>query len=172
MNRTIPGGKRFPRTDIRQLPPGIDRSPKSAHVSCPSFSPMEARFEFDAVNRILLGRLDGHVTEELLADFYHAIRRYSVLTDAQAAIFDFTLAREVGISSEFIQRLARSEPAMLNVETKPTVAVVPQIHAFGLARMFQLIGERTRPLFQVVKTMDEALAVLQAQTSEFRPLDF
>jgi hypothetical protein len=133
---------------------------------------MAAQFEFDAVHRILLGRLDGRVTEEVLADFYHAIRRYSVLTDAQAAIFDFTLAHEFGISSEFIQRLARSEPAMLNVETKPTVAVIPQVHAFGLARMFQLIGERTRPLFHVVKTMDEALAILHVQTSEFRPLDF
>jgi hypothetical protein len=36
--------------------------------------------------------------------------------------------------------------------------------------MFQLAGERTRPLLDVVRTLDEALALLGVESPQFEPL--
>jgi hypothetical protein len=37
--------------------------------------------------------------------------------------------------------------------------------------MFQIAGESTRPLLQVVRTVDEALTALGAQSPHFEPLE-
>ena len=132
---------------------------------------MAIKFEFDEANRILLVRVDGPLTDKLLVDVYRAIRKYSLATDARAGIFDMTGVTDFAVSSEFIRRLAQSEPAMPNAEERPRVVVVPQTHGFGLVRMFQIVGERSRPLFSVVRTMDEAVNLLRAETPEFKPLE-
>ena len=54
------------------------------------WTPVGYCFEFDAVNNILLLRVDGRLTDELLAECYEAIRTRSIATDARAGIFDFT----------------------------------------------------------------------------------
>jgi hypothetical protein len=133
---------------------------------------MAIRFEFDEVNQIVLVRIDGQLTDESLGDAYEAIRRYSVLTDAKAGIFDLTGVTEFAVSSEFVLRLATSEPAMPKADERPRVVIAPQTHAFGLVRMFQIVGERTRPLFSAVKTMDEAVKFLRASTPDFKPIEF
>jgi len=47
----------------------------------------------------------------------------------------------------------------------------PRTHAFGLARMFQISGESKRPLLDVVRTLDEALAALGIQSTNFEALE-
>jgi len=44
------------------------------------------------------------------------------------------------------------------------VIVALQTHVFGLARMFQILVENTRPLLSVVHTLDEAFAGLGVQS--------
>jgi hypothetical protein len=131
---------------------------------------MAIRFEFDEVNKILLARIDGRLTDELLGDVYRAIRVYSILTDAAAGIFDFSGITEFLVSSEFVRRLAQGEAAMPNTE-RPRVVVAPQTDGFGLVRMFHLIGEQRRPKFSAVKTIDQALRILQAKNPEFKPIE-
>lgn len=132
---------------------------------------MGFRFEFDAVNHILLCRFDGRLTDEVLAEGYEAIRRYATETDAGAGIFDFSAVTEFPVSSELVRLLARQAPAIPEADKRLRVAVVPQVHAYGLVRMFQIMSEETRPLFRVVKTMDEALALLGVRSSHFDPMD-
>jgi hypothetical protein len=43
---------------------------------------------------------------------------------------------------------------------------------FGLARMFQILGEETRPKLQVVRTLNDALVALGAQSPHFEPLEW
>ena len=131
---------------------------------------MGFRFEFDSVNKILLARFEGRFTDESVADCYRAIRRYSTATDARAGILDLSPVTEFPVSTEFIRQLARQEPAMAD-PTRLRVIVVPQTHAFGLARMFQIIGEPTRPLLKVVHTLDEAFATLGVQSPHFEPME-
>jgi hypothetical protein len=132
---------------------------------------MGLRFEFDRVNQVLLARVEGQLTDELLAEAIGAIRKYSVATDARAGIFDFSFVSEVALSSAFVRQLAKQEPAMVDAARRPRFIVAPPGVAFGLSRMFQMLGESTRPLLEVVHTMDEALAALGVQSPQFEPLE-
>ena len=55
--------------------------------------------------------------------------------------------------------------------SRPRVIVAPTNLEFGLARMFQILGESARPLLSVVHTLDEALAALGIQFAHFEPLE-
>ena len=130
---------------------------------------MGFRFEFDALNKVLLLRLEGPLTDQLLAEVYQAVRERSEATNAGAGIIDFSSVTEIAVSAEFIRKMARRDPAMPD-PSRPRFLVVPIPAVFGLARMFQILGESTRPLLQVVHTMDEALSALGIQRPRFEPL--
>lgn len=132
---------------------------------------MAGRFEFDPVNRLLLLRCEGRLTDESLAESYQAIRKHSTATDAMMGILDFSSVTELAVSSEFIRQLANQEPAMADATRRPRIIVAPDTVGFGLSRMFQLMGESTRPLLNVARTMGEALAALNIQFPNFQPLE-
>jgi hypothetical protein len=132
---------------------------------------MAVRFEFDSTNKILLARVEGPLTDEFLAEYYDAVRKYSTETDASAGIFDFSSVTEFAVTAEFIRRLAGREPAMPYATSRPRILVAPQIYGFGLLRMFQLLGETTRPMLQVAHSMDEAFTILGVQSPHFEPLE-
>ncbi len=128
------------------------------------------RFEFDPVNSVLLARLQGRLTESLLSEYSAAIRKYAVQTDARAGIFDFSFITDVNVSSDFIRDLARGAPSFPDAMRRPRIIVAPEKHVFGLSRMFQIMGEDTRPLLQVVHTMEEAFRELNIKAAHFQPL--
>ena len=66
---------------------------------------MGFRFEFDHANRILLLRVEGQLSDELLAECYEAIRKHSVSTDARMGIFDLSSVSQFAVSSEFVRQL-------------------------------------------------------------------
>jgi hypothetical protein len=130
---------------------------------------MCAHFKFDATHRVLLLRVEGQFTEEVVRSNQASIRKYSTATGARAAIFDLSGVSEFVLSKKFIHSLAREEPSM--PASHPLVIVAPSTHGFGLSRMFQSLGDQTRPLLQVVRTMDEALSVFGIPSPHFEPLD-
>jgi hypothetical protein len=132
---------------------------------------MGFRFEFDPVNRVLLARVEGRLTDELLAETQGAIRARSIATDARAGIFDFSSVTEVALSTAYLHKLAKEDPAMIDATRRPRIIVAPAAAMFGMSRMFQILGESTRPLLEVVRTMDEALAALGIQSEHFEPLE-
>jgi hypothetical protein len=126
--------------------------------------------EFDAGNSILLLRFDGRLTEQSVLEFYMAIRKYSIAPDAHAGIWDFSSVTDFTASSESIRQLARREPAMPDAANRPRFIVAPATFIYGISRMFQIVGEPTRPLLQVVHTVDEALSALGVRSPHFEPL--
>jgi hypothetical protein len=133
--------------------------------------PSSFRFEFDRVDKFLLLRVEGRLTEELFAELYKAIRKYSVATNASAGIWDMSSVTKFELSSEFLRELAKSEPAMPNATKRPRFIVATDTFGFGLMRMFQMSGERTRSALKVVYTLDEAFAELGVQSPHFEPLE-
>src|ERR1700689_5164182 len=101
---------------------------------------MGLRFEFDRGNQVLLVRAEGRLTDELLAEAARAIRSHSLATDARAGIFDFSFVSEVALSTAFVRELAGQEPAMADAARRPRFIVAPAGVAFGLSRMFQMLG--------------------------------
>jgi hypothetical protein len=128
------------------------------------------RCEFDRASKIMLIRFKGRVTNELLEVSYRTAQKYAALMDASASIMDCSLVTELDVSAELIRRLANTEP-VLSDPTRPRFIVASKALVFGLARMFQIMGEHSRPLLKVVRTRDEALAALGVKSPQFEPLD-
>jgi hypothetical protein len=127
------------------------------------------RFEFDPVNKIMAIRFKGRVTNESLESSYRAAQKFATLTDASASIMDCSLVTEFDVSTELIRQLANQEP-VLSDPKRPRFIVASKTLVFGLARMFQIMGEHSRPHLRVVRTMDEALEALGVQNPHFEPL--
>jgi hypothetical protein len=132
---------------------------------------MKFRFEIDAGNKVLLVRVEGRLTDELMAEVYRAVRTHSSAIDVRAGIVDFSSVSDWALSSVFLSELAKQEPAIGDATRRRIVVVAPATVGFGLSRMFQILGESTRPLLEVVRSMDEALAALGIGSPQFEPLE-
>jgi hypothetical protein len=131
---------------------------------------MGSRYEFDKEHKILLVYLDGRLSEESLGSLNRAGEKYWAATNPCAEIIDCSRVTAIAISSERIRQLAKQQ---LNPDAikRHRVIIVPAVHAFGLARMYQITGERNRPLTTVVRTMNGALEALKITSPHFEPLD-
>lgn len=129
------------------------------------------RFEFDPANKILLLRFEGRLTDESLVEIHRAARIHWAATGARAGIGDYTSVTEFPLSAEFVRTLARQGAPMPEPIEHPLFIVMPSTTGYGLARMYQIVGDVTQPLVSVVRTMDEALAALGVQSPHFEPLE-
>jgi hypothetical protein len=136
---------------------------------CPAI-PNSFRFEFDAAHKILLGRVEGRLTEALVTDFDAAVRKHSIATDANAGIWDLSSVTQVSLSFDFVVNFAQRESVTPDAARRPHFIIVPAMLGSGMVGMFQSMARPTRPLLKVVKNVDEALAELGVQSPDFEPL--
>jgi hypothetical protein len=136
--------------------------------------PGSFRFEFDPENKILLTRVEGCVTTELVQDLYPRSVSHWLATGARAGITDCSLVTSVQLSADFIRGIATRGIATRQSDrdsaTYPRVIVASSTSGFGLGRMYQLAAEMKNPKLTVVRTMDEAFAALGVQSPRFEPL--
>jgi hypothetical protein len=132
---------------------------------------MGFRFEFDPVNKILLARFEGQLTNESAAEYHDALGKNWRATDARAGIWDLSSATVFAVDSEFLRSLAKRKPVTPGLTSYPRFIVVPVTAGYGLMRMFQIAGESARPLLHVVRTVDEAVRELGVQSPHFEPLE-
>jgi hypothetical protein len=126
-------------------------------------------FEFDPEHRILRGRFEGRVTDELLKEYYGVAGEHFARTAARGAITDFSAVTSFEVSPQLIRELASGPPAILDQEfPRFIVAASPPI--FGMARMFELAGQDTRPTLHVVRTMKEVCVILGVLDPKFEPI--
>jgi hypothetical protein len=107
----------------------------------------------------------------LLAEIYRQVRTHTRAIDVRAGIVDFSSVNDWALSSAFLRELAKQEPAMADAARRRLIVVAPAAVGFGLARMFQMLGESTRPLLEVVRTLEAALAALGAESVDFEPFE-
>jgi hypothetical protein len=93
---------------------------------------------------------EGWLTDESLAESYRAIRKFATATDARVGICDLSSVTEFAVSTEFECQLANQEPARAEATRLPRIIVAPDTVGLGLSRMFQIMGEPTRSLLQIV----------------------
>jgi hypothetical protein len=75
----------------------------------------------------------------------------------------------VAFTPETIYELAATKPIMRD-PSRLVVFVAPTPHIYGMARMFEILGEATRPNLHVVRTLEEAYKVLNVQEPQFEPI--
>lgn len=130
---------------------------------------MSCHFEFAPKDRILRCRFDGQVTDELLGKYYAQVGQMVAQTNARAGILDLTEVTSWDVSNELVRSLARSLPALVD-SSLPRFIVAPSAHLFGTARMFQILGEQTRPELKVYRTLDETYAALGVASPDYEPI--
>jgi hypothetical protein len=133
-----------------------------------SEGPVNITVDFDAKNNILRGTLEGRITGAILLDLYAKAVEYIESHPPCRGILDFSKVTGFEVSSEAIRAVAAARPVVPAGYMR--VLVIPQIYIYGLARMFQILGEKTRPELQVVRTLDEAYRMLDVQFPDFSPV--
>ncbi len=130
---------------------------------------MSYLFEFDSSNKLLRGRFEGLVTDQIITEFYANAGEYVARTLPRAAIIDFSAATSFVVASSTMFILARSTPA---VEDHKVIRVIvaPGAQEYGMSRIFQMLGESTRPSLRLVRSQEEAFAMLGIQDARFEPV--
>ncbi len=126
-------------------------------------------FEMDATNGVLLVRFSGDVSEQRIGPFYSEASAQIERIHPRAAIFDFTGVTSFDVSSASIRSLAEASPLIPDAACR-RVVVAPAKHIFAMSRMFQILAGRSWPVFAVVRSMVEALAAVELDHPDFKPL--
>jgi hypothetical protein len=124
--------------------------------------------DFDARNNVLRATLTGSMTGAILLDFYAQAGDYMASHPPCRGILDFSGVTDFEFSSEAIRKIAASPPAFPKGYMR--ILVIPRGFIFGMARMFQMITEKTRPELQVVRTLQDAYLLLKVETPDFHPI--
>lgn len=131
---------------------------------------MGYHFEFDAANKILLARFEGQLSNKSAEEYHDALGKNWRATNPRAGIWDLSAVTEFTLASDFLRNLAARKPITPGLTSYPRFIVVPVTAGYGLMRMFQIVGETSRPLLHVVHTIDEALAALGVQSPHFESI--
>jgi hypothetical protein len=126
-------------------------------------------FDFDPVHKILRCRFSGALSDEELRAYYREAGKRAELYRPAAGVMDFSDTQSVNVSRKAILELAEERPALPDPKTI-RVIVAPAPVVFGMARMFEMVGERTRPNFHVVRNEKEAWAILGVMDAQFEEL--
>jgi hypothetical protein len=124
--------------------------------------------DFDAENKILRGTLHGSMTGASLLKLYADGTAYIASHPPCRGILDFSDVTDFEVCADAIRQVAASPAAFPPGYMR--VLVIPQIFIYGLARMFQILGEKTRPELQVVRSLEEAYHLLGVEKPEFYPI--
>jgi hypothetical protein len=125
-------------------------------------------FEFDPATGIARCRLEGVLVDEEMKRCYRQAGEFFATIDPRGGIFDLSAVTSFEVSSKMVHELANSLP-ILPDPSRPRVVVAPSPAAFGMARMFEIVGESTRPNLHVVRTNQEAFAILGVWDPQFEP---
>lgn len=131
---------------------------------------MAVHFELDRERGIFRTVASGRVDDDQLRELYRTVGERFARSGARAAILDLTAVTDFAVSGELIRELSRGEPALRERDT-PRFIVAPQPHVYGAMRVFQSIGEPTRPRLLVTHSAAEAYAALGVTDPKFEKLE-
>ena len=126
-------------------------------------------FDFDPANGVLRCRVEGRLTDGLLKDVYVRATDYVAKKPPRAGIMDFSAVTGVQVSNETIRQLAQAPPIMPDMNA-PRFIIATAPRAFGMARMFELLGQDSRPNLHVVRSLEAACAILGVKELHFEPV--
>ena len=135
-------------------------------IRCDREALVSYRFDFDPILRIARFRLEGHISDEGLREYYAAATRFAALTNPAAGLLDASGVTSFDVSPKTVHELSSLPPNIADPRL-PRVVIAPSPAVFGMARMFGMLGERTRPNLHIVHTEREALTILGVVNPRF-----
>jgi len=123
---------------------------------------------FNQPHGVLLVRFHGVVTDEVLLERFEVVRAWLGSHGHCSSISDFSEASSFEVTSKAVTQLAASKPLVPDGFLR--IVVAPQDEAFGMTRMFEALGSKTRNHVHVVRTHAEAFLLIGVESLEFQPL--
>ena len=130
---------------------------------------MHVRFEFALGPRVLRVSFEGVLDDAALRKAYYEVKRYVRATNPAIGIWDMSGVTEFHASSKTVRDLGRAQPALPQPDV-PRFIVAPSDQTFGMARMFQGVGDATRPQLNVVRSLEEAYDQLKIAPPKYEPI--
>lgn len=124
----------------------------------------------DETHRILLCQYQGVISDEVLLSRYQQAVEWNTLHRYPSVISDFTGVTFADVSSRAVRDAAKHPPVIPEDIRRFAVIVAPHDLAFGLARMFEVLGNRTRDTFYVARTMAEAYQVIGVESLHLKAI--
>lgn len=131
---------------------------------------MPHSFDFDWKHRILRTRFYGRVTDEELKKYYRSLYQNFFRLQPTAGVACLSETTVFDVSAEAVRELANSAPA-LHDPTRHRIIVAPSPELYRMARTFQMWAKTARPNLHVVRTEQEAWAILEILNPEFVSLE-
>lgn len=122
----------------------------------------------DEAHRVLYVRFEGIVTDEVLLCRYEQVREWVAVHGHCSSISDFSDVTSFEVTSAGVRQLAAHAPLVPDEFLR--VVVAPQDVAFGMTRMFGIVGSETRNRVDVVRTVAEAHRVVGVESLHFHPI--
>lgn len=120
--------------------------------------------ELDATNRIFRGCFAGQVSDEELQAFDRLSAGYAARLLPRAGIVDLSEVTSFEAVPRTLRKLGEAPPIVRNLVT---IIVAPSIHTYAMSRFFEQHREKTDPNVYVVRTLEEAWAILGVTAPEF-----
>jgi hypothetical protein len=132
---------------------------------------MPYSLEFAPTQRIFRARFDGTVTFETLREFFGETSKFVLERGGSLiGIVDFSNVTTFDLSPQDVRELAILPPVIQDREALRFI-IAPSPAIFGLARMFELLGQETRPNLHVVRSPKEVWVILGFDEPKFEPID-
>jgi hypothetical protein len=126
---------------------------------------MSIRIYRDQPNRLIRVAIDGLWCDSALLDGYMLLKDHIAQCGPANCIIDYSDVVKITTSANTIRYVA-SQASSTPVDCL-LINVAPVDLAYGLARMFQILGSEHRPNFRVVRTIKEALDLVGVPSPNF-----
>jgi len=126
---------------------------------------MDYRIDLDPAHRVIRLTVTAVVTEELAEECYQSVSFIASRGGPYAAIFDLSGVTGATLSPDAVRGLAGRAPAV--PAGRPRVIVADEPWIFGMARMFQICRDSLGEQFHVVRSLEEAYAMLGVRSENF-----
>jgi len=110
--------------------------------------------KIDVKNRIVYSSFHGMLSDTDLLAHRDVLKNHPDFNSKFSEIVDFSEVTELKVTVGFINTMAKS--SSLYSPASRHVVIAPHDLTFGIARMYQMLAEDTRPNVAVVRSMAEA----------------
>ncbi|HTM35520.1 MAG TPA: hypothetical protein VL156_02125 [Terriglobales bacterium] len=131
---------------------------------------MGFRFEFDPANKILMTRMEGELTDDLVREADVGIRKHLSESNPLIHIVECSSVTKFSMFAESVRYLARRERVLKGMNCR-RFFVMPSTVGFGLARMFQIAGDPHYESVTIVRSLDEVRQMLNVGPFQFGALE-
>lgn len=130
---------------------------------------MAYHFDFDSTNRILRGRFEAAVTDDEFRRYLQVTWKYVAWTAPVAGITDLSGVTSWEVTAETLHTLG-SMPPGVRPRGWRRIVLATSDRIFEMMRIFERHAQITRPNLHVVRTMNEARAILGVQKLHFEAI--